>query len=1008
MSRAIRLVFSLAIFLVVTVSCAAQVTSVSSVVSPPQSSTESAVRAVVEKYLALYAARDLDGLMKLWSEKSPDNPSQKRSLLQKFAAEGYSVSDLALSGIKLKEDHASLRATFILAATDLKSLQKHEQRTAWNFALVREDGEWKVWRSVPAENDLAETLVTAKTEAERSKLLETEKTLVAVPLVRALINLGIERYRQGNYTLALECFEQSVAVGERVNDREGTARAVNNIGIIYYVQGDYPQALERYRKNLEMNEALNDKPKIANALNNIGNVYYQTGNNAKALEYYEKSRAIREAVGDRDGLSLALGSIGNVYLIQGNHVQALEYFQKSLAISEALDDKAMMAVTLDNIGLAHGTDGNYAQALDYLQRSLTLREKIGDNKEGVARTFNNIGNIHFHQGKYVPAVEYYEKSLALREALGEKDGIATTLGNLARVNAKEGHYALALDFAERAAALARQIGDTDVSWRSRVTAGNSYRALKRPLQAKQAFEDAITDIETLRANIAGGGDEQQRFFESKVSPYYSMVDLLIADNNPAEALAFAERAKARVLLNVLQSGHINITKAMTSEEREQEHKLQSQLVLFNNQISRESASPRPDKARLSDLGTQLEKARLDLEDYKTHLYAAHPELRAQRGDARSLKLDETAGLLSGADGALLEYVVTDDRTHLFVITESIGKAEPEVHVYTLEINRDNLAKQVAAFRQQLADRDLGFRASAAKLYGLLLRPAQADLRGKTNLVIVPDDTLWDLPFQSLLTGPRRFLIEDAAISYAPSLTVLREMTKRKNHHTDTGPTTLLALGNPTVGKETVERASLALRDEKLAPLPEAEQEVKALSQLYGPENSKVYVGPEAREDLVKKEAGRADILHFATHGTLNNASPMYSHLVLAQGDSNEDGLLEAWEIMQLDLKADLAILSACETARGRYSAGEGMIGLTWAMFVAGVPTTVVSQWKVEAASTRDLLVDFHRGLRARPQSGKTGESKAQALRHAALSVMRHPETSHPFYWAGFVLVGDGR
>ena len=106
---------------------------------------------------------------------------------------------------------------------------------------------------------------------------------------------------------------------------------------------------------------------------------------------------------------------------------------------------------------------------------------------------------------------------------------------------------------------------------------------------------------------------------------------------------------------------------------------------------------------------------------------------------------------------------------------------------------------------------------------------------------------------------------------------------------------------------------------------------------------------EAREDRVKAEAGQAGILHFATHGMLNNASPMYSHLVLAPGDKNEDGLLEAWEVMQLDLKADLVVLSACETARGRYGAGEGMIGLTWALFVAGVPTTVVSQWKVESA-----------------------------------------------------------
>jgi len=263
-----------------------------------------------------------------------------------------------------------------------------------------------------------------------------------------------------------------------------------------------------------------------------------------------------------------------------------------------------------------------------------------------------------------------------------------------------------------------------------------------------------------------------------------------------------------------------------------------------------------------------------------------------------------------------------------------------------------------------------------------------------------------LPFQALLTNSNRFLIENAAIAYAPSLTALREMMKRqKDRRDDKASGTLLALGNPLLGKETIQRATLALRDEKLDPLPEAEQEVNALSRLYGTSRSKISTGAGASEDRAKAEAGRARILHFATHGILNNAAPMYSHLALAQGDVNEDGLLEAWELMRLDLKADLVVLSACETACGRFGAGEGVIGLTWAIFIAGAPATVVSQWKVESTSARDLMIDFHRRLRA---PSRKPASKAEALRQAALKLMKSPSASHPFYWAGFVLVGDGR
>jgi CHAT domain-containing protein len=217
---------------------------------------------------------------------------------------------------------------------------------------------------------------------------------------------------------------------------------------------------------------------------------------------------------------------------------------------------------------------------------------------------------------------------------------------------------------------------------------------------------------------------------------------------------------------------------------------------------------------------------------------------------------------------------------------------------------------------------------------------------------------------------------------------------------------LLALGNPVIGEETIGRASGALRGGHLGPLPVAEREVKALELLYGAERSRVYIGPEAQEERVKTEGRQARVLHFATHGILDDSSPMYSHLVLARGDKNEDGLLEAWELMQLDLQSDLAVLSACETARGRFSAGEGVIGLSWAMFVAGAPATLVSQWKVVSAGTRDLMLNFHRQLK-KPSTAALA-TRAEALRRAARKLMKNPRTRHPFYWAGFVLVGDGR
>src|SRR5262249_13593897 len=173
---------------------------------------------------------------------------------------------------------------------------------------------------------------------------------------------------------------------------------------------------------------------------------------------------------------------------------------------------------------------------------------------------------------------------------------------------------------------------------------------------EQVSGEAIATMRALRAQIAGGEQEEQRYFESKVSPYHAMVDLLIAENHPAEALTFAERAKARVLLDVLQSGRINVTKAMTGEAQEKERNLNGQLVSLNTQVYRETTRPQPDQARLTDLNSQLQKARLDFEAFQTNLYAAHPGLRAQRGEAQPLRPEEAAALLPDEKSALLEYV----------------------------------------------------------------------------------------------------------------------------------------------------------------------------------------------------------------------------------------------------------------------------------------------------------------------------------------------------------------
>jgi CHAT domain-containing protein/Tfp pilus assembly protein PilF len=750
-----------------------------------------------------------------------------------------------------------------------------------------------------------------------------------------------------------------------------------------------------------LSEEVNDVATLNMVLSNIGRLYAAQGRYAEALDYLNKSLKVLEAMGaagDRRSLANKFQTIGLIYRRQGRLDQALAYARRSLSIFEEIDDKFGVASLENNIGVIYKAQGSYAEALEWFQKALQAYEAL-KALPGIARCLNNIGDIYRLQGRYDEALESLQKGLRLREHI-DRNAITLSLNNLGRLYHDQGKYAEMLDVSRRATKLAEDLNDREELWAAQEKKGRALFALGQLAEARESFLASIATLEALRRNVAGGEQQQQSFLENRLSPWLGMIDLLVSQNRHVEALTFAEQSKARVLLDTLQGGRARIRESWSKEEQQAEEQHRLRLVSLNSKLTAELRRDKPDAARVAELKAEVDKARLEYEDFETRLYLAHPEMRVRRGEAPIIKAEELNALIPDASSAVLEYVVGEHQTYLFVATK--GESEPQVRVYTIPIKRDELSKQTEAFRQQLAGRDLGFRGSASKLYELLVKPAEVQLRGKSNLIIAPDNTLWDLPFQALASGTNRFLIQDAAIAYAPSLTVLREMTKRRKN-SPTAPASLLALGNPLVGTETMKRAALTLRDGKLEPLPEAEQEVKALERLYGVGKSKIYIGAEAREDRVKSEASRASILHFATHGILNNASPMYSHLALAEGGKDEDGLLEAWELMQLDLQAELVVLSACETARGRIGAGEGMIGLSWAMFIAGVPSIVVSQWKVESAGTRDLMVDFHRSLIA----GKS-KTKTEALRQAALKLMKNPETSHPFYWAGFVLVGDGR
>jgi len=355
-------------------------------------------------------------------------------------------------------------------------------------------------------------------------------------------------------------------------------------------------------------------------------------------------------------------------------------------------------------------------------------------------------------------------------------------------------------------------------------------------------------------------------------------------------------------------------------------------------------------------------------------------------------------------------VETDENVYLFAFSKTGGRARSRqpassLKIYVIGVDRGDLYARVTRFQDAIASRSDDAQAQARELYDLLLKPAQKQIAAQKHLIITPDAVSWNLPFQALRAEDGRYLIENYAVSYAPSPTALGAIStlRARPRPRRTTPPSLLALINPALSPTIETRVKSILPDEQPGQTPDAQTEVDELSKLYGERRVAVLVGPGASEDRMKAEAGKYDLLHLDVRSVLNETAPLFSFAALSSNaEAKEDGALEVREIFDLDLKSDLAVISASELAWPKAGAMRSMTGLTWAWFVAGCPATVVSRWRCDESS--DLALEFHRRIK----SSWRKESKAGTWQAAVRQSLSREERRHPYFWAGFSVLGDAR
>jgi CHAT domain-containing protein/tetratricopeptide (TPR) repeat protein len=743
---------------------------------------------------------------------------------------------------------------------------------------------------------------------------------------------------------------------------------------------------------------------IIDSLADVGRTYSAQTDYVRALPYLDRAMSLARSSQNTNRIASTCNSLGILYTNQRDYSKAIDYFQQGLQLANQVNDRFKQASLLLNIAVAYQFQKQFQPALENFQKSHEVAKEISD-REILIHVGEGVGAIYKEQGKYTDALESLDKSLALAKAIEDQTRIAELLWRKAEVYCQKGDFATAIASADESSKIADQLSLRNVSYLALTTLGRAYRGRREDTLAAEAFTRAINVIESMRDRVAGPESQNQLFFEDKIGPYHEMVDLLLQNQDPKrtrEALDYAERAKARVLADVLGGNRITLSQVMSGSEKDEEQRLNRDIVDLNVRIGAERSKRNRDNVQLATLTQRLQSARFKYEAFQNSIYASHPDLRIQLARTADLSLNDISQVIDN-ETAVLEYVVTSSKTYLFVITRQ-ANGPLDLRSYPIGINETNLSKQAREFRNMLVMQSPTFADTSRRLFDLLIAPAAGQLANKKVLCILPDGPLWNLPFQALRTRSDAYLLEGSAIYYAPSLTVLNELHERAKTRNGVQDS-VLAFGNPLFTNEVASNVKAVYRGESLGPLAEAESEVKALEEIWRPAQRKVFIGAQAQKKVFKDLASQFALIHLATHGILDDSNPLYSRLLMARSgsDRDDDGLLEAREIMQLRLNAKLVVLSACQTAEGRIGAGEGMVGMSWAFLIAGTQTLVASQWKVDSASTAILMINFHRQLK-----GQTARStKADALREAALALMKEPRYRHPFFWAGFLMIGDG-
>jgi CHAT domain-containing protein len=746
-------------------------------------------------------------------------------------------------------------------------------------------------------------------------------------------------------------------------------------------RGEGREALSAVEAQAAEAEGKKDWAQAANAYSLASDTARQGGQLQKAITYGNKALELAER-----GKAPGLEAQATLYLVRayrnaGQFAKAREWIDRGLEIVKKLDHspfrQGVEADLYRLLGLDFFRQREWRKAIEYISYSLQVQESRlsffkrlpSTNAEAIRNSENlrvatlyNLGTAYQRAEDVREATQAYERGIAIIKETGLKTPTEVNLyyglGDL-YLNQKD--YPRALENLSRTLEMAEQQRLENSIYQTSSRIADLHLQAQKPAEAIPYYKKAIDSIESTRS-LFESEESRSAFFEDKRGIYAGLIIAYLRTKNAEEAFNYAERARSRAFLDILGS---RVQLARSGSLLEEERALQARIGALQTRMAGQESE-----------GEVRGQLRRDLDEaqkaYNNFLARVRKESKEQASlmSVEPLTLKQTQELLDPGV-TVLEYFVTGQAVLLWVVEKD------RLRYVNIPIAKADLVAKVTAFREtiyQVAEKEK-FKAGAQELYRLLIQPALQHVRGK-ELLLIPHDVLHYVPFQALLSAQGSYLVQDYPIYYLSSASLM-QFTREKRR---AGGERALVLGNPSLGDDAYN-------------LRFAEREAKEVANVYP--TSAVYLKAEASKPRAMSLGPKYDMLHFAVHAELNEEDPMGSALLLA-GPGKEDGRLKVGEIFSLNLRANMVVLSACETSLGKLSNGDEMIGLTRAFIYAGTPSIVTTLWKVNDRSSYELMREFYQHL-------KTGK-KSEALRQAQLKTVQ--EFPEPFYWAAYQLTGE--